>query len=76
MGGLSGGAVMSESERLAKRFFARSAVGDHEKNVPYLHPEAEVAPTYDPSIVVSGTALADRVRADEEPRVLESRGDN
>ena len=64
-----------ESERLAREFFARSAEGHHERNLPFIHPEAEIAPTHDPSVIVSLAEVAAHLQRDMEPRVLDARGD-
>ena len=64
-----------ESERLAREFFRRSAEGHHERNLPFIHPEAEIAPTHDPSIIASPAGVAAHLQSDMEPRVLDARGD-
>jgi hypothetical protein len=66
---------MLESERLAREFFARSVLGHHEQNVPFLHPEAEIVPTHDPTTLETPRELAAHLQRRLEPRVLEARGD-
>ena len=48
---------MFESERLARKLFERSALGQQSENLDLLHPEVEIAPRYDTSITVSRAEL-------------------
>ena len=51
---------MFESERLARKLFERSALGQQSENLDLLHPEVEIAPRYDTSITVSRAELEGR----------------
>ena len=44
---------MLESERLARVLFERSARGGQEENVDLLHPDAEIAPSFDPTLILT-----------------------
>jgi hypothetical protein len=53
---------MFESERLAR-------------DLSWLHPEAQIAPSYDASIVVSRADLEAHLMSEAEPAVMEARAD-
>jgi hypothetical protein len=63
---------MFESERLARKLFERSALGQQSENLDLLHPEVEIAPSYDTSITVSRAELEAHLMSHEEPAVLEA----
>jgi hypothetical protein len=63
-----------ESERLARQLFDRSQRGDQADSVPALHPEAEIAPSYDPSSVVSRDDFVAHLQSGDEPRVVDATG--
>ena len=68
------GAVV-ESEKLARAFFERAARSAQPESVEFLHPEAEVAPSFDPTLSLSPAELAAHFSARNEPRTTEAYAD-
>jgi hypothetical protein len=66
---------MFESERLARELFDRSASGHQAENLSSLHPEAQIAPSYDAAITVSRADLEAHLMSEAEPAVMEARAD-
>ena len=68
---------MSTSERLARQLFQSIAKGGPQsESIELLHPEAEVAPSYDPTVLLSPSELGRHLTSRDEPRVLEARADS
>jgi hypothetical protein len=52
---------MYESERLARTLFSAMNNGQQAQTLPLIHPDAVIAPSYDPSTVVSRAELLEHV---------------
>jgi hypothetical protein len=66
---------MFESERLARELFDRSASGRQAENLSWLHPEAQIVPSYDASITVSPPDLEAHLMSEAEPAVMDARAE-
>jgi ketosteroid isomerase-like protein len=67
---------MLASERLARMLFERSARGAQTENVDLLHPEAEIAPSYEPSLILTADEVVAHLAGADEPRVMAAHGHN
>ncbi len=66
---------MFESERLARQFFRRSASGRQAESLDWLHPDAQIVPSYDESITVSRPDLEAHLMSKAAPAVMEAFAD-
>ena len=70
-------ARMATSERLARRLFKRATEdGASPESIALLHAEAEVTPSYNPTVTLSPAELRRHLASRDEPRVVEARADN
>ena len=63
---------MVESEKFARAFFERAARSAQPESIAFLHPEAEVTPSFDPTLTLSPAELAVHFSARKEPRSTEA----
>jgi ketosteroid isomerase-like protein len=65
---------MLESERLARVLFERSQRGAQAENLELLHPQAEIAPSHDPSLILTADEVVAHLAGADEPRMMDARG--
>ena len=63
---------MYESERLARELFSRSERGEQAENLSLIHPDAAIAPSYDPSTVASQADVTAHLQGTDTPRVVDA----